>query len=256
MCVGARLGWPEVFTAVDTRHAKPIASGPPAARHCLPMARTSPAASLVVGTRDRGEPIVAFTDVAGWNAWLAGAHAAHGPVWLRLAKKGNSESSLRYLEAVERGLCWGWIDSQKGALDERWFVQRFSRRTSKSPWSQINRATAERLMASGEMRAAGLAEVERAKQDGRWDRAYAPASGKVVPVELAAALQATSGASARFEALDATNRYALCYRVQAPKQVTTRARKAKDLVAALMRGEVPHPRPAARATKARHPPGR
>jgi uncharacterized protein YdeI (YjbR/CyaY-like superfamily) len=199
-------------------------------------------AAAVVGTRDRGEPIVSFDDVASWDAWLAAAHAEHGPVWLRLAKKGNGDSTLTYLEAVERGLCWGWIDSQKGALDARWFVQRFSRRSAKSPWSQVNRASAERLIASGEMRAAGLAEVERARADGRWERAYAPASKNAIPPELEAALGAARGARARFDVLDATNRYALCFRVHAPKQAATRERKAKELVAALLRGETPYPK--------------
>jgi uncharacterized protein YdeI (YjbR/CyaY-like superfamily) len=143
----------------------------------------------------------------------------------------------------EAALAWGWIDSRKQGLDDEAWLQRFGPRTARSPWSKINRAKAEALIAGGRMEAPGLAEVERAQQDGRWERAYDGARSASVPEDLAAALAADPRARAFFEALDSANRYAILYRVQAAK---TRAARIERYVAMCARGETIH---SARASK-------
>lgn len=163
---------------------------------------------------------------------------------VRLAKKG-AKGALTYAEALDVALAWGWIDSQKRALDANAWLQRFSPRQAKSPWSKINRAKAEALMAAGAMEPPGLAEVERARGDGRWERAYDGARTSVVPADLAAALARDVRARAFFESLDGANRYAILYRVQAAKRPETRAARIARFVAMCARRETIHPgRPA------------
>jgi uncharacterized protein YdeI (YjbR/CyaY-like superfamily) len=118
---------------------------------------------------DDGLPTIPFASPAEWEAWLDDNHEANHGVWIRMAKKASGIASVRHDEAVEVALCFGWIDGRREALDERFFLQRFSRRAPRGNWSRINRETAERLIAEGRMRPAGLAEVERARADGRWD---------------------------------------------------------------------------------------
>jgi uncharacterized protein YdeI (YjbR/CyaY-like superfamily) len=163
-------------------------------------------------------------------------------VWLKLAKKGSSSTSLTYPSALAVALAWGWIDGQKNKFDDAWWLQRFTPRTPKSPWSKINRAKAEALIASGSMEAPGLAEVERAKRDGRWERAYDGARSSSVPADLAAALARNARARAFFEALDAANRYAILYRVQTAKKPETRAERIARFVAMCAKHETIHPR--------------
>lgn len=178
---------------------------------------------------------------AAWDAWLQ-QHGADSPgVRLRIKKKGGGLSSPTYAEAVEVGLRHGWIDSQAGRLDDVSYVQRFTRRRRQSPWSRINRATAERLIAEGQMHPAGLAQVEAARADGRWDRAYAGPATAEVPADLQAALDADPAAAAAFGGLDRTNRYAILYRVGSVKRPETRARKIDDFVTRLAQGWRPYP---------------
>jgi uncharacterized protein YdeI (YjbR/CyaY-like superfamily) len=186
------------------------------------------------------EPILAFEDAAGWRAWLATHHASSTGVLLRLSKKG-AKRTIDHAEAVDIALMWGWIDSQARALDESAWLQRFTPRRPKSPWSKINRAKAEALMAAGAMEPPGLAEVERARRDGRWVRAYDGARTSVVPPDLAAALSRNARARAFFEALDGANRYAILYRVQTAKKPETRADRISRLVAMCARRETIHP---------------
>lgn len=196
------------------------------------------------------EPLLAFRGAAEWRAWLAAHHSSSGAVMLRLAKKGT-KGAITYAEAVEVALAWGWIDSQSRALDASAWLQRFSPRRARSPWSKINRARAEALMAAGAMEPPGLAEVERARRDGRWERAYDGARTSVVPVDLAAALSRNARARAIFETLDAANRYAILYRVQTAMKPETRAARIKRLVAMCARHETIHPRRPPRAKAAR-----
>ncbi|HTA20512.1 MAG TPA: YdeI/OmpD-associated family protein [Polyangia bacterium] len=186
-------------------------------------------------------PVLSPRTAAAWRAWLRAHHARSAGVFLRLPKAGASTSgALTYAAAVEAALAWGWIDGQKRGLDADAWLQRFTPRGPRSGWSKINRAKAEALIARGEMEAPGLAEVERARRDGRWDRAYDGARGATVPPDLAKALARDAKARAFFEALDGANRYAILYRVQTAKRPETRARRIESFVALCARHETLH----------------
>jgi uncharacterized protein YdeI (YjbR/CyaY-like superfamily) len=189
------------------------------------------------------EPILAVASAAEWDAWLASRHGESPGVLLRIAKKG-AQKAITYAEALDVALAWGWIDSQKRALDANAWLQRFTPRKVKSPWSKINRAKAEAMIAAGTMEPPGLAEVERAKRDGRWERAYDGARTSAVPADLAAALARTARARVFFETLDRANRYAILYRVQTAKKPETRADRIARFVAMCARHETVHPRQA------------
>lgn len=185
------------------------------------------------------EPTLTFSDVAEWDAWLAKHHDRSGAVLLRIPKRTGSD--LTYARALDTALSWGWIDSQKRALDASAWLQRFSPRTAKSPWSKINRARAEALIASGAMKQPGLDEVERARADGRWARAYEGSRTAEVPADLATALARNRRARAFFDALDRANRYAILWRVQNAKKPETRARRIEQFVALCAAGKTLHP---------------
>jgi uncharacterized protein YdeI (YjbR/CyaY-like superfamily) len=184
------------------------------------------------------EPVLSFARAAEWHAWLKANHARSSGVMLRIAK--GATKSVSYAEAIDAALAWGWIDSRKEALDADAWLQRFTPRTAKSPWSKINCAKAETLIAAGAMQAPGLAEVERAKRDGRWLRAYDGARTSEVPADLAAALARNKKARAFFDKLDGANRYAILYRVQTAKKPETRAERIKRFVAMCAKGERIH----------------
>ncbi|TYK44969.1 YdeI/OmpD-associated family protein [Actinomadura decatromicini] len=150
-----------------------------------------------------------FADAAEWEAWLARHHDAGAGVWLTIAKKGAPVASLTIADALDVALCYGWIDSHRRSRDEHSYLQRYSRRRKGSPWSAKNVAKAEALIAAGRMRPPGLAEIDAARADGRWDAAYAAQRDVSVPPDLAEALAARPGAAARFDALDKTARYLL-----------------------------------------------
>lgn len=190
-------------------------------------------------------PIVLFPDRDAFSGWLEEHHARSPGAWLRLAKKGAALRSLTYAEAVEVALAWGWIDSQKRAHDDASWLQRFTPRGPKSLWSEINREKAQAMIERGEMFPPGLAEVERARADGRWDAAYAPASRAEVPEEFARALAKDRKAQAAFAALDGANRYAMLFRLKTAKKAETRTKLVARFVEMLARGETIHPRPAA-----------
>jgi uncharacterized protein YdeI (YjbR/CyaY-like superfamily) len=185
----------------------------------------------------KGLPILAFADSAALEAWLALQPADSGGIWLKLAKKGSGVASVSQKEAVEAGLCFGWIDGLLNAYDERFFLIRFTPRRPRSKWSQINVEKAEALIEAGRMRAAGLAEVEAAKADGRWADAYPPHSRAEPPAELRAALDSSPRAAAFFATLTGANRYGLIYRVLDAKKPETRAKRIAEYVAMLERGE-------------------
>jgi uncharacterized protein YdeI (YjbR/CyaY-like superfamily) len=187
------------------------------------------------------QPTLDFEGQAAWSAWLAEHHASSNGVWLRMAKKGSGLRTVTYLEAVESALCWGWIDGQARAEGAETYVQRFTPRRKRSVWSKINRDKALALIASGAMRPPGLAEVERAQQDGRWAGAYDSPSKAAVPNELAAALEASPRAAAFFATLNASNRYSVIWRVQTAQRAETRSKRIATLIAMLERGEKFHP---------------
>jgi uncharacterized protein YdeI (YjbR/CyaY-like superfamily) len=187
-------------------------------------------------------PTLIVLDAAAWVAWLADNHEQSPGVWLGLAKRGTTEpTSLTYDQALEEALCHGWIDGQVRRLDERVYRQRFTPRRPRSAWSKRNVGLVERLMGEGRMRPAGIAAVERAKADGRWERAYAGQASIEVPADLAAALRTQSAAQAMWEVLTSQNRYAVLYRIDNAKRSDTRARRIEQFVAMLARGETPHP---------------
>lgn len=183
-----------------------------------------------------------FATPRAFEAWLQKNHASSDGAWLLIAKAGAAERTVTYPEAVEIALCHGWIDGQKKGLDEHHWVQRFTPRRARSLWSKANREKAEALIAAGRMQPSGIAEVERAKTDGRWEAAYDGARTAVVPPDLQAALDARPEARAFFGRLDGTNRYAVLWRIQTAKRPETRARRIEVLVDMLARGEKIHER--------------
>jgi uncharacterized protein YdeI (YjbR/CyaY-like superfamily) len=192
-------------------------------------------------------PRQVFPTVHDWAAWLDEQHETSPGLWLQLAKKGSGEVSLSYNEALEVALCYGWIDGQKAPLDDRWWLQRFSPRRPRSRWSQINRRTAERLIAEGRMLPAGQREVAAAKADGRWDAAYAGSREIAMPPDLQAALDADEQAAAFFATLSAANRYAILYRLQDAKRPETRARRLAQFLEMLREGRTLHPQTRSRS---------
>jgi len=185
-------------------------------------------------------PILLFAKPAELEAWLEENHAESEGVWLKIAKKGIEPASVTYAEALELALCFGWIDSRKRGHDARHFLQRFTPRRPRGRWSRINREKAEALIAAGAMRPAGMAEVEAAKDDGRWEAAYEGARTARVPDDLRRELDANPAAREFFEGLDGSNRYAILYRLDEAKKPETRERRLRKFVAMLERGEKIH----------------
>lgn len=179
---------------------------------------------------------VGFPDAAALAAWLEREHASTPELWLLLPKKGCPQPSVTHRETLDLMLCFGWIDAIRKSWDEHWFRQRYLPRRPRSRWSQVNRERAEELTAAGRMRPSGLAEVERARADGRWDAAYPPSSRAEVPPDLRAALDAEPAASAAFATLSGQNRYAVLYRVHDAKRADTRARRIAQFVQMLAEG--------------------
>ncbi|GEM00239.1 YdeI/OmpD-associated family protein [Cellulomonas terrae] len=189
---------------------------------------------------------VFFDTGEAFEAWLAENAASATHVWVRMAKKGTGVPSIDWTTAVDVALCFGWIDGIARRLDDDWYVQRFTPRRARSVWSKINRERIARLTAEGRMRPAGLAEVERAKADGRWDAAYDSPSTAVVPDDLAAALAARD-LTETFAALDGRNRFAFLARIQTAVRPETRARRIEQLTDGLAAGTTPYPTPKSRS---------
>jgi uncharacterized protein YdeI (YjbR/CyaY-like superfamily) len=186
-------------------------------------------------------PIQLFADRTAFREWLSANHASHRGLWLRVAKAASPLKSVTYAEALDVALCFGWIDGQKKSHDADSFLQKFTPRQKRSAWSKRNRDHVARLIEAGEMHPAGLAAVEAARADGRWDRAYDSARTVTVPDDLQAALDANPEAKAFFETLKGTNRYSILYRIQTAVKPETRARRIAEFVAMLGRGETLHP---------------
>ena len=181
-----------------------------------------------------------FRTPAAWAKWLAAHHGDVDGVWLKFAKKGSGVTTVTYDEALEVALCYGWIDTQVKRLDETYYLQRFTPRRARSKWSKRNTGLAARLIESGAMRPPGLAEVERAKADGRWEAAYASPATATVPDDLERALAGSKRAREFFATLSSQNRYAILYRIQDAKRPETRARRIAQIVEMLARGETFH----------------
>jgi len=185
-------------------------------------------------------PVKLFKSQDAWAKWLETNHAKSPGIWMRIAKKDGGLTSVNYADALDVALCHGWIDGQKRPLDEASWLQRFTPRGARSMWSTINKGKAKTLIESGRMRPSGMAAIESAKADGRWDAAYGPSSTAEVPPELRAALDRSPKAKAFFETLRGANRYALIYRVHTAKKPETKAKRVADFIARLERGETIH----------------
>ncbi|PKL74635.1 MAG: hypothetical protein CVV27_19475 [Candidatus Melainabacteria bacterium HGW-Melainabacteria-1] len=185
-------------------------------------------------------PLLSFETPVGWADWLAEHHQDQQGVWLRYYKKASGKPTIVYAEALEVALCYGWIDSQAKSLDAESYVQKYTPRRKRSPWSKINRAKAEALIAAGKMQAPGLQEIEAARADGRWAAAYDSPKSMSVPSDFQALLDQHPEALAFFESLSQTNRYALLYRIQAAKKPETRQRWLDRSLAMLLNKETFH----------------
>jgi uncharacterized protein YdeI (YjbR/CyaY-like superfamily) len=185
-------------------------------------------------------PVREFHTRAAWAKWLQAHHGDEGGVWLKIAKKGTGVTTVSYDEALEVALCYGWIDAMMKRLDDTYYVQRFTPRRARSKWSKLNREAATRLIEAGLMKTPGLAEVERAKADGRWEAAYDSPSTATVPDDLERALRGNKQAREFFATLSTSNRYAILYRIQDAKRPETRARRIAQFVDMLARGEKIH----------------
>ena len=185
-----------------------------------------------------GLPVLPFADQPAFERWLA-EHQDETGLWLRLAKKSAGVPTVSYIDAVLTALCYGWIDGKTQTIDEHWYRQRFTPRTARSRWSKINVGRIAELVAAGRMQPRGLAEVEKAKADGRWDAAYASPSTATVPDDLQAALDANSAAREFFGTLKAQQRYTILYRIGDAKRAETRARRITQFVQQLAEGIPP-----------------
>jgi uncharacterized protein YdeI (YjbR/CyaY-like superfamily) len=187
-----------------------------------------------------GLPIIAFKNKKAFDAWLAAPSSDTNGFWLKLTKKDSRKTSIGKADAIDVALCHGWIDGQLNPYDDGHWLIRFTPRTRNSKWSEKNRTRALELIAEKRMRPAGLAQVKAAQADGRWQRAYAPASTAAVPADLRKALNANAKANAFFATLSGVNRYAILYKIGAVKKAETRARKITEFVAMLARHETIH----------------
>lgn len=189
-----------------------------------------------------GEPILPFASPKSWSAWLSKHHSGGKAVWIKVAKKNTGIATVTHQEALDEALCWGWIDAQRGPYDETWFVQRFCPRGRSSTWSVINQGKVARLISEGRMQPAGQREIDRAKENGEWERAYEGAKNIKPTEDLLAAFAKKPKAFALFNELDSTNRFAVMFRVQTAKKPETRAARIEKFVEMLERGETIYPR--------------
>lgn len=186
------------------------------------------------------QPVLRFASAADFEAWMEDEHTRSDGIWIEFAKKGSGIPTVVYAEALDIALCFGWIDGQARPVDERWYRQRFTPRRAASKWSQRNVDKTAALIAAGRMRPAGLAEIERAKADGRWAAAYPSPSKIQVPPDLQAELDADPAAAASFATLSSQNRYAILYRLHDAKRPETRARRLAQFVQMLREGKTLH----------------
>ncbi|MBB5934674.1 YdeI/OmpD-associated family protein [Streptomyces zagrosensis] len=183
-----------------------------------------------------GVEVVAFSDAAAFENWLAEHHTHREGVWVKVAKKTSGIASVTDDELVDVGLCWGWISGQRRGLDDRYYLQKYGPRRPRGLWSRVNVEKVAALTAAGRMREPGLAEVQRAKEDGRWDRAYASQATAVVPDDLAAALAGDPAARAAFDALDRTTRYLVMLPLLQATTPETRQKRLERAVRDLAKG--------------------
>ncbi len=185
-------------------------------------------------------PTLQFASATVWSEWLRENHAREDGIWLRFFKKGSAVASITYAEALDEALCHGWIDGQVRRLDEASYLQRFTPRRPRSIWSRRNIEHVARLTAAGRMKPAGLKQVEAAKSDGRWERAYDPPSAMSVPDDFVREVKKNKKAFAFFQTLNKSNLYAIAWRLQNAKKAETRERRLRAIVEMLAQGNKFH----------------
>ncbi|HSK87809.1 MAG TPA: YdeI/OmpD-associated family protein [Anaerolineales bacterium] len=185
-------------------------------------------------------PVLPFESKKKWADWLARQHDKSPGVWLKLSKKDSGIPSVTRDEALDIALCYGWIDGQGKSFDDKYWLQKFTPRRPKSIWSKINTEKVERLITSGEMKPAGFRAIEAAKQDGRWEAAYASQKNITVPEDFQAVLNKNRKAKAFFATLKGASRYAILFRIHNAKKPETRAKRVQQFVEMLERGEKLH----------------
>jgi uncharacterized protein YdeI (YjbR/CyaY-like superfamily) len=184
--------------------------------------------------------IISFESPSKWAEWLEVNHTEPSGVWLRFFKKNSGILSITYAEALDEALCYGWIDGQVKKYDEKSWLQKFTPRRAKSLWSKINTQHVERLVNAGKMKAAGLEEIERAKRDGRWQRAYDSSKNSTIPEDFLERLEKNPKAKAAFETLNKTNLYSIAFRLQTAAKPETREKRLKAILEMLSKGEKFH----------------
>jgi uncharacterized protein YdeI (YjbR/CyaY-like superfamily) len=214
-------------------HSSPAEPGPPLSTRSQVARASRPALP------DK-KTVEQFTDKGSFLAWLEAHHVDHPGIWMKISKKGASVATVSYADAVDAALAFGWVDSQKGSLDEEYYLQAFTQRRKGSLWSKRNVERASLMIADGSMRPAGLAEVDAAKADGRWERAYAGSRGSEPPADFLAALDRNTKAKKFYATLNAANRYALYFRIQTARREDTRAKRIASFIEMLARGETFH----------------
>jgi uncharacterized protein YdeI (YjbR/CyaY-like superfamily) len=185
-------------------------------------------------------PVLLFDTQEDWRAWLENNHKQPQGLWLKHAKKSSSKKSVSYEEALQEALCYGWIDSQKQAYDDDYYLQKFTPRGPRSVWSKVNVAKVEALIKMGKMQPAGLAAINLAKQDGRWDAAYDSASANKIPEDFLAELNKNPKAKEFFGTLNKANTYAFSWRILTAKKPETRKARIEKFIHMLSRGEKLH----------------
>jgi uncharacterized protein YdeI (YjbR/CyaY-like superfamily) len=183
---------------------------------------------------------MSFTTARAFRVWLTKNHRRTEGILLRIYKNGSGVDTVTYAEALDQALCFGWIDGQKQPFDEESWLQKFTPRRPRSGWSKNNTQHAERLIASGDMTAAGLKEVNAAKEDGRWKAAYESSGNAILPDDFLEALARDKTASAFFKTLNKTNLYSIAYRLQTAKKPETRQKRMQAIIDKLARGEKFH----------------
>jgi uncharacterized protein YdeI (YjbR/CyaY-like superfamily) len=178
-----------------------------------------------------------FEDATAWENWLEANHTDTADLWLKISKKDSGIPSVTYQEALETALCFGWIDGQRKSHDEQYFIQRFTPRRGKSMWSKRNVDKATVLIEAGRMRSAGQAEIDAAKEDGRWEKAYSSSSVMEVPDDFQAALNRNKKAKTFFDSLGRTKRYSFLWRIATTKREETRTKKIEQFVQLLAEGQ-------------------
>ena len=197
----------------------------------------------------KSEDTLQCLDPVDWERWLEANHQSASGIWLRLANAKSGKKRVPYSDLLDVALCFGWIDALRRNDGPEHYLQRFTPRKPRSLWSKINRDRALALIAAGKMRPAGLREVERARENGRWGNAYSGQKTMEVPADFAAALDGNARARATFAKLDSQNRFAFLFRLQSAVKAETRAKKLKQYIAMLDRGELIYPKSPPRRSK-------